>query len=486
MSVLIHQIQKHLLELKKLCGFGKKSIKESITKATQHLEESKELINFEVIADPFFEALSTDFNKFLIINLEFFNTIFAYSNSKNFPNSTLINKILDLILKIPVQGSSEEIQLNLCKVLSSCLKSEEIQVFLHGKKLSEAFLYLLNSHSECSGSVREVIAMTIQETYRQIVLNFTVQAPEVQEFQSIEELAKYTAERIISNVLLAFQLQDDNQESDDYNNDISLITSLFARIISIGASYLIQTEHKTLHTNNNNHNNNKTNNTPSNNSKSNNNKSNNNKSNSNNNNKSNSNNNNNKSNSNNNNKSNNNKNNENNILSAKSNFHYSANTIELCCNSLLILFQTKSNFLQTSTFSDILHSHLHKGLLSLILVGQRSLLKCTVDLIFNIWDFCAPIYVDGLAEILDRGLCIALTSPYPNVLDKSHRIIASIAMQPQFFVDCFVNYDCDHSGTFNDIFEKLFTLLSKNILPGLICQNSALAALVISLEMLNK
>jgi len=65
------------------------------------------------------------------------------------------------------------------------------------------------------------------------------------------------------------------------------------------------------------------------------------------------------------------------------------------------------------------------------------------------------------AEILDKGLLIALSSPYDATLNRTHIICQDFATRPQFLVDAFVNYDCDESGIFRNIFENTISLIAK-------------------------
>ena len=81
----LSQISKHVDGLKNLCrGFGKKGLKEQISKASSHLHSKPEVIDLVLVLDPFFSAALLDPKHFQSTVLDCFRTIFLYSNENNY------------------------------------------------------------------------------------------------------------------------------------------------------------------------------------------------------------------------------------------------------------------------------------------------------------------------------------------------------------------------------------------------------------------
>jgi hypothetical protein len=89
----------------------------------------------------------------------------------------------------------------------------------------------------------------------------------------------------------------------------------------------------------------------------------------------------------------------------------------------------------------------------------------TAKLIEIIWNRFAHIYNEGINEVLDKGLATTLASPYEEIMIRSFRVYQRLVANPQFLADCFVNYDCDHSGVFKNIFENTVRLIVRQCYP---------------------
>lgn len=141
-------------------------------------------------------------------------------------------------------------------------------------------------------------------------------------------------------------------------------------------------------------------------------------------------------------------------------------TLSVCAESLSLLLESESPFIETPHFLKCLITNIHVALLSLALDNNSSLANATSRLILTIWRKFAANYVEGLNEVLDRGIATALTSPSSSVIERTLNIVKTLASEPQFWVDAFVNYDCDHSGFFRNIFENSIKSVVKYSYPG--------------------
>ena len=147
------------------------------------------------------------------------------------------------------------------------------------------------------------------------------------------------------------------------------------------------------------------------------------------------------------------------------------NTIKIRTKVLVTKFITlalkeESNFYKTSIFAHLLNTKLHVAFLALSINQTMDLAIPTAKLILVLWERFAPVYSIGLNEILIKGLLTTLISPDPSVLKRTLKVLEILTKQPQLFVDCFVNYDCDESGFFQNVFENLFSQIVKMSYPS--------------------
>ncbi|KAK8887340.1 hypothetical protein M9Y10_038379 [Tritrichomonas musculus] len=140
-------------------------------------------------------------------------------------------------------------------------------------------------------------------------------------------------------------------------------------------------------------------------------------------------------------------------------------TIKLAAEFLVSSLKQKSKFFERSAFRLLLETKIHVACLSLMLDNRMELADLTSDLFISIWERFAPYYNEGMNAILVKGLQTTLTSPYPNVLARSLTIYKKLAKYPQIFVDAFVNYDCDRSGFFDNVWENTLNLIIKLAYP---------------------
>lgn len=147
------------------------------------------------------------------------------------------------------------------------------------------------------------------------------------------------------------------------------------------------------------------------------------------------------------------------------NHKYKAPTTFLACQILVSIMDSSSPFLQSPHFITLLRTDIHVTLLSLAYDSQLNLSEATANLISLVWQKYAPEYLEGLNELLDKGLATALASPIPATIVKAFKVFSSLVANPQFLVDAFVNYDCDHSGLFKNIYENSVNLVVKRAYP---------------------
>lgn len=122
-------------------------------------------------------------------------------------------------------------------------------------------------------------------------------------------------------------------------------------------------------------------------------------------------------------------------------------------------------FLQTSLFRHLLNTSLHVTFLSLALNSQSELAEATSELILTLWSKFASVYTIGLNELMVKGLMTTLISPDQNVLNRSLTVFGLLCKHPQLLVDFFVNYDCDESGFFQNVFENSINSVVKLAYP---------------------
>lgn len=141
-------------------------------------------------------------------------------------------------------------------------------------------------------------------------------------------------------------------------------------------------------------------------------------------------------------------------------------TTTMCAHMLLKVLMSKSPFFNTKSFANLLRKQVHVALLSLALDTKQQTADVTAKLIKVVWNRFALFYNEGLNEVLDKGIATALDSPYADVLMRSFKIFKYLIAEPQFLVDCFVNYDCDPYGLFKNIFENTVNAIVKKAYPG--------------------
>ena len=149
---------------------------------------------------------------------------------------------------------------------------------------------------------------------------------------------------------------------------------------------------------------------------------------------------------------------------------YSTKTNVLALSTLNSILCTNLKYFKKPFFKDILNTDIRVALLASTFDTDFETAAYTASLIETVWSRFSEDFVEGLNEVLDSGLTIALSSPDPHTIRRACHVYRILASTPCIFIDAFVNYDCDHSGYFKNIFENSFALIIKNCYPTTISQ----------------
>jgi hypothetical protein len=165
----VSQMSRHNLALRKLCsGWGKRRLRDQITKAIGHLTDSRrDALDFDVLLDPYFNAITLDSRQFGRTVLDCFWTVFVSSFPDSFPGDDLTERILTTVIGIYKSDYSDDTQLKFCKIISASFSAPSGALFVHAGLLLQCFDFLLQIHSRTeSAVVQEVASMTLQDQVR--------------------------------------------------------------------------------------------------------------------------------------------------------------------------------------------------------------------------------------------------------------------------------------------------------------------------------
>ncbi|EAY15497.1 Sec7 domain containing protein [Trichomonas vaginalis G3] len=153
---------------------------------------------------------------------------------------------------------------------------------------------------------------------------------------------------------------------------------------------------------------------------------------------------------------------------------------------LLYAFDVHGNnaFFKSTTFKYLLQNQLHVAFLSMFLKGQIEHQFSTVSILKTVWSKFADFYQDGLYEILTKGLATTMKSPDPEIVAHALKVYHEMSTLPQFFVDIFVNYDCDCNGIYTNAFQDCFEKIVSLSYPDMPVRQDQLDALEIVVEIL--
>ena len=120
---------------------------------------------------------------------------------------------------------------------------------------------------------------------------------------------------------------------------------------------------------------------------------------------------------------------------------------------LIYCFEQQSDFYKSTTFKYLLQNQIHVAFLSMFLRGGIEHIFSSCSILKSVWQRFSDFYKDGLYEILTKGLGTTIKSPNPEIVTRSLKVYKEMSTIPQFFVDLFVNYDCDGTGQYSNVFE---------------------------------
>lgn len=151
--------------------------------------------------------------------------------------------------------------------------------------------------------------------------------------------------------------------------------------------------------------------------------------------------------------------------------------VSLCCDGVYYILDNETPFTRTTDFHVVLRTDIHVGLLTLLLDTHEELVEPTAKLIDICWRRYVSIYLQQLNDLLSHGIITALSSSLPEVIERAFNIFSYLIINPQFLIDAFVNYDCDHSGSFRNIFEQTVNLIVNNAYPNQVTEEHQVNAL---------
>ena len=174
------------------------------------------------------------------------------------------------------------------------------------------------------------------------------------------------------------------------------------------------------------------------------------------------------------------------LTNSLENKSYSAKTNALILATLNGILNSQFSFLSKPFFKIVLNDDIRVALLAGAINDSFETAAATASLIVTLWSRFSWYFIDGLNEVLDSGLSIQLSSPNAVTVKRACSVFSYLSTNPNLFIDAFVNYDCDHSGYYKNIFENSVNLIIKNSYPSenISLQTSALSTVTLMLEYL--
>lgn len=147
-------------------------------------------------------------------------------------------------------------------------------------------------------------------------------------------------------------------------------------------------------------------------------------------------------------------------------FELNEDTLRTCAEAILALLESNNPILETDTFARLLQEDIHVTLIGLSIDEHSSLIAITAKLIIIVWQRFHKLYLVGLNEVFDRGIATAMASPYPKTVVRAIKLFNELAKYPQILVDAYVNYDCDQTGFFKNVYKNLVEKIVNYAKPG--------------------
>ena len=161
--------------------------------------------------------------------------------------------------------------------------------------------------------------------------------------------------------------------------------------------------------------------------------------------------------------------------------NFSPKTMVLVLSTVDSILNSRFAFYEKPFFKSVLQTDIHNMLMTAIGYTHYELALPTAAIILSCWEFFSHYYFYQLNDILEKGILKNLDSDDQMYIKKAAKMIRLLASKDQFFVDCFINYDCDNKGQFTHIFadtvQKLSQLVRKYDGKSVKVQKSCLIAL---------
>lgn len=375
--LIIDQLEKSLIGLRKECGsFGKKTLKEAISKSLQNIESGKKndsLIDLEIIINPYFMVINELLKDHLVSVLVMITNLFQYAIEEISPSEELTKNILHSMFNLFKQKKiiTDEIKAKAAKVISCCIENPNVRVSIHGEILSEIFNFLLDLQNTSPATAGEILSMTIQNLFRVYLALIEPSSKDTVEPVTVEDVARQVVDEIV-------------------NKYIGAPTSAIDDVITIVRTFSHAIEK----------------------------------------------------------------------------FQLTESTLMTCSEAILALIEADNPIVETDEFAKLLQEDIHVTLIGLSIDEHQSLIGITAKLIILVWQKFHKLYVVGLNEVFDRGLATALASPYPKTVVRAIKLFNELAKYPQILVDAYVNYDCDQTGFFKNVYKNLTERIVNCAKPG--------------------
>lgn len=414
---LLQTIPRHLQNIRQNCGWwGNSKLLELVSKTEKLLEDYQvkpKPINLAELSIPFIFATETDMLKFRPIVLDYLSDIFTLSNFTVFPSHQLTEKALSIALHDTDTTTSEE-RIKTCRTVSAILNSSSSQFFIHGNALIKIYNFMLSLYQKSLETpASEVCKMTILVTIRQILGYYGKQST-IPSFTKIKATASFLANSMFRNAIIISECLPNLSKTISITiHDVDIVCIL-RTFSGILANEVTKINQNFQQIQENNQN-------------------------------------------------------------PKQN---TASTLHLCCSILdEILNQTNIPFFKGPIIDVILNHEVHVAMMALALDNNLSLAIPFAKLFLTIWKRYPKIYIHRLYEIYEKGILHSLSSPNSNQILRTCEILKYLSSEPQLFVDLFVNFDCDSSGTYVSLFESTINLVSKHAYPDDPCEYPALTVL---------
>ncbi|OHT00348.1 hypothetical protein TRFO_08021 [Tritrichomonas foetus] len=227
-----------LHEVKRLCkGEIHQSILDKTNNSIELLNKMIEDQNFEtyqIAANPFFDAMSTDPKVFQLPILKCFHLIFIHSKPDNYPHRQFSQFIINATSFTVFEN--DEIDLLAAQICHSCISSISGSLYIHGPSLRKTFEIIFTAYS-CSKNpeIQEQIKSLIEDLICLIVDRYS-KPPSLPQTTKIDDFATQLSKCLIANTIIirnymGSQLADGFYSFDISDVDLYVVLSFFCKAV---------------------------------------------------------------------------------------------------------------------------------------------------------------------------------------------------------------------------------------------------------------